>query len=114
MTGLLAEYASIIDRYTFTTETGPGLKVVERCEIILTNASRLVAYESRRGAKFKYSYQWMTADNQIIYRWDNTPHFPDFDTFPYHRHVGFDETAEPFPAVSLADVLQFIATSLMQ
>lgn len=114
MNELLVRYAAIIDRHECKLETGPGLKAIERYEIVFTNASRLLTYESQKGDKFKYSYQWMTAENQTIYRWDNIPHYPDFDTFPNHRHTGPDETAEPYPAVSLADVLQFIATSLMQ
>ena len=56
----------------------------------------------------------MIATNQTIYRCDNTPHFPEFDTYPYHRHVGSDEIAEPFSAVSLTDVLTFIATHIGQ
>lgn len=114
MNELFAAYAALIDTYAFRPETGPGPKVVERYEIMFTNGSRLVTYESRTGLKFKYSYQWMTADDQTIYRWDNTPHFPAFATFPYHRHVGSAEAAEPFPAVSMADVLSFIATLLRQ
>ncbi len=112
MNELLVEYAAIIDRSTFKPETGPGRKVIERYELVFTNMSRLLTYESRKDDKFKYSYQWMTADNQTIFRWDNTPHFPHFSTFPHHRHVGPSETAEPFSAVSLTEVLQFIATTL--
>jgi hypothetical protein len=33
-----------------------------------------------------YSYQWAEADNQLIKRWDNTPHFPDLTGFPDHIH----------------------------
>lgn len=110
----LIEYAAIIDSCVFRPETGPGLKVVERYEIRFIDASRLLTYESRKGPKFKYSYQWMTPDNQTIYRWDNTPHFPEFSTFPHHRHVGPDELAEPFPAMTLAGVLGFIAVGITQ
>lgn len=114
MNELFTNYTAIIARYTFGPETGPGLKVVERYEIVFIDASRLLTYESRKGIKFRYSYQWMSADNQTIYRWDNTPPFPAFHTFPYHRHVGIYETAESFPAVSLADVLTYIAALLVQ
>ncbi len=113
MNELLIEFAALIDTYTIALETGPGLKTIERCVFVFKDASRLATYESRKGSKFKYGYQWMTAMNQTIYRWDNTPHFPDFDTFPYHRHAGPDEVAEPFSSVSLADVLAFIANRLL-
>lgn len=109
MNELLIEFAAIIDTHTIEQETGPGLKAIERCVFVFKDSSRLVTYESRKGSKFKFGYQWMTAAHQTIYRWDNTPHFPDFDTFPNHRHTGPEEVPEPFPAVSLADVLAFIA-----
>ncbi|MBD2753680.1 toxin-antitoxin system TumE family protein [Spirosoma validum] len=113
MNELLIEFAAIIEVHTIELETGPGSKVIERCVFIFKDSSRLVTYESRKGSKFKYGYQWMNTENQTIYRWDNTPHFPDFDTFPYHRHLGPDELPEPFPQVSLTDVLNFIASQLL-
>lgn len=112
MNELLIEFADLIDSQTLEQETGRGLKSIERCVFVFKDTSRLVTYESRKGSKFKFGYQWMTASNQTIYRWDNTPHFPDFETFPNHRHSGPDELPEPFPAVSLADVLAFIASQL--
>lgn len=112
MSELLIEFAEFIDTHTIELETGPGLKAIQRCVFVFRDTSRLTTYESRKGAEFKYGYQWMTATNQTIYRWNNTPHFPDFDTLPCHRHVGPDEIAEPFPAVSLVDVLVFIASQL--
>ncbi|KAA9346990.1 hypothetical protein F0P93_25575 [Larkinella humicola] len=54
----------------------------------------------------------MTVDNQTIIRWDNTPHFPEFETHPFHRHLGSDEAPEAFPAIAFADVLQFIMASI--
>jgi hypothetical protein len=54
----------------------------------------------------------MNNQNQTIFRWDNTPHFPNFSSFPFHRHVGQNEIAEPFPKVSLEDVLHFIENLL--
>lgn len=105
MNELLTEFDAIIEAHTIELETGPGPKAIERRVFVFKNTSRLVTYESRRGSKFKYGYQWMTHANQTIYRWDNTPHFPDFDTFPYHRHAGPDELPEPFPPVSLPAVL---------
>lgn len=112
MNELLDEFAAIIVSHTIELETGPGAKAIERGLFVFKDSSRLATYESRKGIKFKYGYQWLTASDQTIYRWDNTPHFPDFDTFPAHRHVGPDETPEPFPMVSLADVLSFIASQL--
>ena len=35
-----------------------------------------------------YSYHWANANNQLIMRWDNTPHFPRLPGFPDHMHDG--------------------------
>ena len=35
-----------------------------------------------------YSYQWAAAENHLIKRWDNTPHFPNLPNFPHHIHDG--------------------------
>ncbi len=92
-------------------------KVVLRCQLALNNGSRLICYKSwteKNGSiKYKYSFQWMSENDSTLFRWDNTPHFPEFDTFPFHRHVGPDEIAEPFQEVNLEDVLFFIAAQLL-
>lgn len=105
-------FAPVILSARFIIERASGQKLVERCELELIDGSRLVAYESRTGMKFKYGYQWMNKDDQTLYRWDNVTHFPQFETYPYHRHVGAVETAEPFPMVSLHEVLLFITDQL--
>ncbi|MFD2571382.1 DUF6516 family protein [Spirosoma soli] len=112
MKEVTSQFAGIIRSARFDTEQASGQKIVERCELVLIDGSRLVAYESRTGTKFKYSYQWMNEANQTIYRWDNTTHFPQFNTFPYHRHIGEAEIAEPFQIVSLNEVLEFITDQL--
>jgi len=33
-----------------------------------------------------YSYHWANERNQLIRRWDNTPHFPELPNFPHHIH----------------------------
>lgn len=108
MTPAVSDFSSVIVEYTITTEDGPGQKRVERGKITFIDGSRLVTYESRKGSRFKYGYQWMNTVDETIFRWDNTPHFPEFDTFPNHRHVGADEVAEPHAFVSLIDVLTII------
>ena len=62
----------------------------------------------------RYGFHWMNTQNQTIFRWDNIPHFPKFETFPFHRHIGANEIAEPFVRVNLEDVLLIVAQSLMQ
>ncbi len=36
----------------------------------------------------KYAYHWQGKDGSFIGRWDNSPHWPDIDTYPRHFHDG--------------------------
>jgi hypothetical protein len=53
-----------------------------------------------------YRYHYQNAENQLIFRYDNTPHFPDLPTFPHHKHLPNEVIAHPKP--SLLQVLQEI------
>jgi peptidoglycan/xylan/chitin deacetylase (PgdA/CDA1 family) len=34
-----------------------------------------------------YRYHFQARDNKVIFRYDNTPHFPGLKTFPHHTHL---------------------------
>jgi len=34
-----------------------------------------------------YRYHFQDKDNNLIFRYDNTPHFPELKTFPHHKHL---------------------------
>ncbi|MBN1347891.1 hypothetical protein JXJ21_00635 [candidate division KSB1 bacterium] len=34
-----------------------------------------------------YRYHFQDKQNNIIFRYDNTPHFPGLKTFPHHKHL---------------------------
>lgn len=38
--------------------------------------------------KKKYKYHFRNSQNNMIFRYDNVPHFPEIDSFPHHKHVG--------------------------
>ena len=44
-----------------------------------------------------YSYHWSDENDNIIRRWDNTPHFPKLKNFPHHIHVKEDEVISGKP-----------------
>ncbi|PXF59785.1 MAG: hypothetical protein C4B59_10810 [Candidatus Methanogaster sp.] len=35
----------------------------------------------------KYSFHWQDVTGNLICRWDNDPHHPELDNFPYHAHT---------------------------
>lgn len=34
-----------------------------------------------------YSYHFQDINNAMIFRYDNTPHYPNLETFPDHKHL---------------------------
>ena len=56
-----------------------------------------------------YSYHWATADNELIKRWDNAPHYPDLFGFPDHIHDGATGEVTSGRPMSIAAVLAEIA-----
>jgi uncharacterized protein DUF6516 len=56
-----------------------------------------------------YSYHWADANNQLITRWDNTPHFPELPGFPDHIHDGATGQVTPGQPMSIFTVLDAIA-----
>lgn len=78
--------------------------------IVFENGYRLDFVEVKQTDKYskiKYRYQYMTSENQLIFRYDNAPHHSGLSTFPHHKHIGEEtlESNEP----SLEDVLLEIA-----
>ena len=54
----------------------------------------------------EYSFHYQHADGILIFRYDNSPHFPDLPTFPAHKHT--PDGVIPSVAPDLADVLREI------
>jgi len=56
--------------------------------------------------KGTYTYHYQDSSNRIIFRYDNTEHFPDLPNFPHHKHTisGPVGTFEP----NLQDVIDEI------
>jgi hypothetical protein len=56
-----------------------------------------------------YSYHWADANNQLITRWDNTPHFPGLPGFPHPIHDGATGEVTAGQSMSIFTVLDTIA-----
>jgi Family of unknown function (DUF6516) len=57
-----------------------------------------------------YSYQYMDADNNLVFRYDNTEHHRKLNlpNFPHHKHDGSENHVVSSDAPFLADVLEEI------
>jgi len=53
-----------------------------------------------------YRYHFQDNKNKIIFRYDNTPHFPELESFPHHKHTGNSVISSPKP--SIFDVLEMV------
>lgn len=57
-----------------------------------------------------YVYHYQSADGVLLFRYDNSPHYPNLATFPHHKHVGAgdSEIVEAARPPSLIEVLREI------
>ncbi|MGQ9627004.1 MAG: toxin-antitoxin system TumE family protein [Anaerolineae bacterium] len=55
--------------------------------------------------KIWYKYHYQRGEN-LIFRYDNSPHHTDLPTFPHHKHIG--DRIEPAAPPDLSDVLREI------
>jgi Family of unknown function (DUF6516) len=51
-----------------------------------------------------YRYHCQDNENNLVFRYDNTPHFPELKTFPHHKHLSEEVNAAERPSV--VEVLQ--------
>ena len=57
-----------------------------------------------------YRYHCQDAENQLLFRYDSTPHFPDLPGFPYHKHLPDEVTGGERP--DLIAVIEEAKTAL--
>jgi hypothetical protein len=86
-----------------------------RGELVFTDGSALFfreLIEAQTGLlRHMYSYHHQKADGTLIFRYDDTPHFPGLPGFPHHKHTGHEASATPAPPTNLAAVLREIEAS---
>jgi hypothetical protein len=58
-----------------------------------------------RVERFTYVYQYQSADGSTVFRYDDTPHYPDLSSFPHHKHLPDGITVVACDAPMLAQVL---------
>ncbi len=54
--------------------------------ILKDNSSLKIKELLINGNKRKYSYHWQDNNNNLICRWDNSPHWKSILSFPHHKH----------------------------
>ncbi len=45
--------------------------------------------------RYMYVYQYQDRNGDLVFRYDNSPHFPHLPTFPHHKHDGSESDVIP-------------------
>lgn len=53
----------------------------------LLEANEAVVIEKGQINHLSYRYHFQDKQSQLVFRYDNTPHFPALDNFPHHKHL---------------------------
>ena len=56
--------------------------------------------------KLRYAYHYQDESAEIIFRYDNAPHYPNILTYPHHKHIG--SAVEPAQVPDLSEILREI------
>jgi Family of unknown function (DUF6516) len=82
-----------VERYTeeILTPQRANLRIrlrFERGHVLEINEAVVVVEDSLVPLDYRYHYQ--DTHNQVIFRYDSTPHFPGLPHFPHHKHLPDD------------------------
>lgn len=61
--------------------------------------SEALLLSRERILKIDYRYHFQDYNNQLVFRYDCTPHFPNVSTFPHHKHLPDDVVATKQPDI---------------
>ena len=105
MQEIIEQFNDIIDSYSILEneiiDSGFKFKAIIRFKDFSRLDARDFYFPNRRS----YSFHWMKEDNTLIMRRDNANHYPEMETFPFHKHVREKENVQDSLEVTLFDVL---------
>jgi hypothetical protein len=90
----------IIDFKTF--KTGFYIKI----KAIVIDKSELFIREYSDDMERNYSFHWQDTEGNLKYRWDNSPHHKEINTYPNHKHI--KNKIEPSGEITIDDILPVI------
>mgnify|MGYP006302529059 CR=1 FL=1 len=64
----------------------------------------VIAETEKTLTHLSYRYHLQDKNNQLIFRYDNTPHHPSIKSFPHHKHRP-DEVLAVYQKPSITDVI---------
>lgn len=72
----------------------------------------IIAQERIEIKKLKYRYHVMDNNKELIFRYDNVPHFPKIKTHPHHKHTKDKVSESRMPG--LLEVIEEIETLILR
>jgi len=80
----------------------------------LLELNEAVTIESGKLKHLSYRYHFQDKDNQLIFRYDNTPHFSNLRTYPHHKHLPNKVTAADKPLITevIQEVVKYFSTEI--
>jgi len=88
----LLKLSPIVQSPSLTTERRDSTIGLVRGDVIFRDGSRLYFCENvckqRRwlADRYMYVYHYQRPDGMLVFRYDNTEHYPDLAGFPHHKH----------------------------
>ena len=115
---ILVDQCAIVQESNIVYEARSHDRGFVHGELRLTNGNTLAVREFVKTTSIvdreMYTYQYMTTENQLVFRYDNTGHHRklNLSTFPHHKHDGSETNVIASAAPNLAEVRQEIADHL--
>jgi hypothetical protein len=97
------ESLTIVNR-VFDAVFKAKLRFLDDSHLVIGEDIEAVGQHGIRRISFLFHYQ--RANGSLVFRYDNSPHYPQLSTFPSHKHTEADVVAADPPA--LTDVLNEI------
>ncbi|CAN2040174.1 transposase [Candidatus Magnetomoraceae bacterium gMMP-15] len=102
---IVEKFGAAVERILPAELDGSALRVI----LHLKDGSNLRVTEQWEGGRLRrYSYYWLTSDNELKIGWDNAPHHRQLETFPHHKHVQNQNNLQPSAETCLEEVMKII------
>ena len=72
----------------------------------LLDFDEVIILRNEQIVKLRYAYHYQNESAEVIFRYDNVPHYPNISTYPHHKHIG--STVEPAQVPDLSEILREI------
>lgn len=108
----------IVQACTITTDRRSDEIGFLRGDLVFMDGSRLHFREFVRQVadtppdRYTYVYHYQSVNGALIFRYDNTSHFPYLSGFPHHKHSGDETDVSSVAPPDLMEVLKEIEVTI--